>query len=186
MVSLAAIYDIFYYTPFFWYYSLLILYLVFIQERNGVEMKTTSDLITEEINGSLSKTSDEETRRYGSSREAISNKYAAIREQGRPASKLKAEEKNVASAYSVLGEGNTNSSSSAGAPSPGLASTWQTMKTGFQSFKANIGAKKFLPLRQTEENRVSRVSSSSPESLDDIFQRLKRPSLDQVIYNDED
>ncbi|XP_061336561.1 uncharacterized protein LOC133283681 isoform X1 [Gastrolobium bilobum] len=155
-----------------------------LMERNDAEMKTTSNLITEEINGSLSKTSKEETSRYGSSREAISNKYAAIREKGGPASKLKAEEKNVASAFSVVDEGNSNSSNSAGVPSSGLASTWQTMKTGFQSFKANMGAKKFLPLRQTQEDTVSRVSSS--ESLDDIFQKLKRPSKDQVIYNDED
>jgi hypothetical protein len=164
---------------------LLILYPVFLQGRNGVELKTTSDLITEEVNGGISKTLDEETRRYGTSREAISNKYAAIRGQGGPLSKLKAEEKNAAS-YSVLDEGNTtNSRNSAGAPSSGLASTWQTMKTGFQSFKSNIGAKKFLPIRQIqEENTVSRVSSS--ESLDDIFQRLKQPSLDQVTYNDED
>jgi hypothetical protein len=164
---------------------LLILCPVFLQGRNSVELKTTSDLITEEVNGGISKTLDEETRRYGSSREAISNKYAAIRGQGGPLSKFKAEEKNVAS-YSVLDEGNTtNSRNSAGAPSSGLASTWQTMKTGFQSFKSNIGAKKFLPIRQIqEENTVSRVSSS--ESLDDIFQRLKQPSLDQVTYNDED
>ncbi|CAI8598199.1 unnamed protein product [Vicia faba] len=153
------------------------------RERNGVEMKTT-DLITEEGNGGLTKTLDEETRRYGSSREAISNKYAAIRGQGGSLSKFKAEEKNAASAYSALDEGNTNSKSSAGAPSSGLASTWHTMKTGFQSFKSNIGAKKFLPIRQIQENTVSRVSSS--ESLDEIFQRLKRPSLDQVTYNDED
>ncbi|CAK8567281.1 unnamed protein product [Lathyrus sativus] len=153
------------------------------RERNGVEMKTT-DLITEEGNVGVTKTLDEETRRYGSSREAISNKYAAIRGQGGSLSKFKAEEKNTASAYSALDEGNTNSKSSAGAPSSGLASTWHTMKTGFQSFKSNIGAKKFLPIRQIQENAVSRVSSS--ESLDDIFQRLKRPSLDQVTYNDED
>lgn len=142
-------------------------------------MKTNSDVITEETNG-LSKSSREETSRYGSSREAISNKYAAIREQGGPASKRKAEEKNVASANSVLDKG----SNSGGAPSSGLASTWLNMKTGFQSFKANIGAKKFLPIRQIQESNVSRVSSS--ESLDEIFQRLKGTSLDQNTYNEED
>ncbi|XP_057434267.1 uncharacterized protein LOC130726963 isoform X1 [Lotus japonicus] len=149
-----------------------------LMERH-VEMKTNSDVITEETNG-LSKSSREETSRYGSSREAISNKYAAIREQGGPASKRKAEEKNVASANSVLDKG----SNSGGAPSSGLASTWLNMKTGFQSFKANIGAKKFLPIRQIQESNVSCVSSS--ESLDEIFQRLKGTSLDQNTYNEED
>ncbi|XP_027334110.1 LMBR1 domain-containing protein 2 homolog A isoform X2 [Abrus precatorius] len=152
-----------------------------LMERNDTEMKTTSNLITEETHRSLSKTSREDTSRYGSSREAISNKYAAIREQGGPASKLKAEEKK--SADSVLDEGNTSSTDSARVSSSGLVSTWQTMKTGFQNFKVNIGAKKFLPLRQIQENNISHDSSS--ESLDEIFLRLKRPSLDQTNYNDE-
>ncbi|KHN44358.1 LMBR1 domain-containing protein 2 like A [Glycine soja] len=150
-------------------------------ERNGAEMKPTSSLITDEVKGSLSKTSKEDTSR---SREAITKKYAVIREQGGPASKLKSEEKNVASADSLFDEGNTNSSNSSGGPSSGLTSTWQSMKTGFQSFKTNIGAKKFLPLRQIQENKGP--SDSSSESLDDIFQRLKRPTLHQSIYNDDD
>ncbi|KAH1196442.1 hypothetical protein AAZX31_18G014700 [Glycine max] len=150
-------------------------------ERNGAEMKPTSNLITDEINGRLSKTSKEDTSR---SREAITKKYAVVREQGRPASKLKSEEKNAASADSLSDEGNTNSSNSSGGSSSGLTSTWQSMKTGFQSFKVNIGAKKFLPLRQIQENTGS--SHSSSESLDDIFQKLKRPTLNQSIYNDDD
>ncbi|KAK7387532.1 hypothetical protein VNO78_28408 [Psophocarpus tetragonolobus] len=144
-------------------------------ERNGAEMKSTSNLITDEIN------SKEDTSRYGLSREAISKKYAVIREQGGSASKLKSEDKNLASG-ALSDAGNFNSSNSAGVPPTGLVSTWQTMKTGFQTFKANIGAKKFLPLRQ--ENKGSNDSSS--ESLDEIFQRLKRPSLNQSIYHDDD
>jgi hypothetical protein len=72
-----------------------------------------------------------------------------------------------------------------GGPSSGLASTWASMKTGFQSFKANVGAKKFLPLRQIQETKlVSRISSS--ESLDEIFQRLKRPSGDNRRSSSDD
>ncbi|KAE9604789.1 hypothetical protein Lal_00010903 [Lupinus albus] len=148
-------------------------------EKNGVEMKTTSNLITEEPYGSMSKHLKEETSRHGSSREAISNKYSAIREQSsRPT------EKNVAYANSMLDEGNTSSSNTAVVPSSGLASTWLNMKNGFQNFKANVGAKKFLPIRQTQEDNIS--SASSSESLDAIFKRLKKPSSEQVIYNDED
>ncbi|KAJ1379872.1 LMBR1-like membrane protein [Sesbania bispinosa] len=110
-----------------------------VQEKNGVEMKMkgTSTLTNAEINGSLPKTLKEETRRYSSSREAISSKYAAVREQSRLASKLKAEEKNIESAkIPLLDQGNTHSENTAG--TSGLVSTWQTMKTGFRSFKANI------------------------------------------------
>ncbi|KAI9113940.1 hypothetical protein K1719_015191 [Acacia pycnantha] len=153
-------------------------------ERNESEMKAKSSVTSEKMNGSPSKTLKEDTRR--SSREAIGNKYAAIREQSGQASKAKPEEKRITSAkVSLLDEGNTQSNNTARLPPSGLASTWQTMKNGFQTFKANIGTKKFMPLRQAEENNnMSRVSSS--ESLDEIFQKLKRPTLDQDLYHDED
>ncbi|XP_057417002.1 uncharacterized protein LOC130711419 isoform X2 [Lotus japonicus] len=149
-----------------------------IMEKNGVEMKGTSSIINSELNGSMSKTSKAETRRHSSSREAISNKYSAIRQQNRLASKLKADEENLESAkVSLLDQGNTYTGNSGGSSS--LVSTWQAMKTGFKSFKANVGDKGFLPMRQTQEYKSSGVSSSESESLDDIFQRLKRPSSDQ-------
>lgn len=153
-----------------------------IMEENVVEMKGTSTLINAEINGRLSKTLKEETRRYGSSREAISRKYAAVRQQSGQASELNAEERNLDSAkVSLLDKGNTHYDNTSG--TYGLGSTWQTLKKGFTSFKADIGgAKGVLPTRQTQQDRISRVSSS--ESLDDIFQRLKQPSMDQAFYND--
>lgn len=96
---------------------------------------------------------------------------------------MKPEEKNLTSSrVSLPDHSNTHSSNASG--TSGLASTWQTMKTGFQSFGANLGGKEFLPIRQTQEAKMSRVSSS--ESLDDIFQRLKRPALDQNIHNEND
>lgn len=153
-----------------------------IMEENDVEMKGTSPLINAEINGRLSKTLKEETRRYSSSSEAISRKYAGVRQQSGQASKLKTEERNLDSAkVSLLDKGNTHYGNTAG--TYGLGSTWQTLKKGFTSFKADIGgAKGFSPTRQTQQDRISRVSSS--ESLDDIFQRLKQPSMDQAFYND--
>ncbi|MBA0688516.1 hypothetical protein Goari_006296 [Gossypium aridum] len=54
-----------------------------------------------------------------------------------------------------------------------------------ESHSANIEAKRFLPLRQNQEVKliVPHLSSSNSESLDEIFQRLKRPSVD---HSDED
>ncbi|WJX47512.1 hypothetical protein P8452_34190 [Trifolium repens] len=142
-----------------------------IMEENGVEMKGTTKIMKEE------------TRRYSSSREAISSKYAAVRQQSGQASKLKAEIRNLDSAkVSLLDKGDTHYGNTSG--TSGLGSTWQTLKKGFTSFKADIGgAKGFLPIRQTQQDSISRVSSS--ESLDDIFQRLKKPSTDQAFYNDD-
>lgn len=153
-----------------------------VQEQNDVEMKGTSTLINAEINGRLSKTLKEETRRYSSSSEAISRKYAGVRQQSGQASKLKAEERNLDSAkVSLLDKGNTHYGNTSG--TYGLGSTWQTLKKGFTSFRADIGgAKGFLPTRQTQQDMISHVSSS--ESLDDIFLRLKQPSMDQAFYND--
>lgn len=71
-----------------------------------------------------------------------------------------------------------------GLSSSGLSSTWASMKTGFQNLKANVGAKKFLPLQQLQEAATFRTRASSSESLDEIFQRLKqRPSRDQNGLN---
>lgn len=157
-------------------------------DRTAVEMKATTSLINDGVKGSPSKPSKDETRKYGSHREAISNKYAAIREQSKQTSSntKKPVEQSIASAkVSLLDAGEPQPSSNpAGGPS-GLASKWESMKSGFQSFKANLGNKKFLPLRQIQETTlVPRVSSS--ESLDEIFQRLKRPSADHESNSDDD
>jgi hypothetical protein len=49
-----------------------------------------------------------------------------------------------------------------------------------------LGSKKFLPLRQ-DPGFVPNLNVSSPESLDDIFQRLKRrPANVPVDYLDDD
>ncbi|KAK7857295.1 lmbr1 domain-containing protein 2 like protein a [Quercus suber] len=156
--------------------------------RTTVEMKATTGLTHDCMHEIPSKSLKEEARRYSSSKEVISNKYAAIREQSRQkgSSNIEPVGKNIASAkVSLLDAGNLRSGNITGGPSSGLASTWESMKTGFQSFKTNIGAKKFIPLRQTQETKlVSRDSSS--ESLDEIFQRLKRPSTDHRSSGDED
>ncbi|KAF3439247.1 hypothetical protein FNV43_RR17523 [Rhamnella rubrinervis] len=156
-------------------------------DRIAVEMKATTSLITDGVKGSPSKSSKEGTHKYGSHKEAISNKYAAIREQSRQASSnMKPVENTISSAkVSLLNTGNPHPDNTTEGQPSGLASKWASMKSGFQSFKANLGAKKFTPLRQIQEsNLVSHVSSS--ESLDDIFQRLKRPSVDHATHSDND
>ncbi|CAI9260177.1 unnamed protein product [Lactuca saligna] len=56
-----------------------------------------------------------------------------------------------------------------------IASTWVSMKSNFQSFKAKMEAKKFIPLQQYQETQGSQGSS---DTLDDIFERLKKPPQD--------
>ncbi|EEF27859.1 conserved hypothetical protein [Ricinus communis] len=155
------------------------------QERTAVEMKSTTSSVTDAAKGSSSTPLKEEGRRYSSSRDAISNKYAAMREQSRHTN-TRPVEKSIASAkVSLLDAGNSESNNTTVGPSSGLATKWESMKNGFQSFKANIGAKRFLPLRQMQESKlVSRNSSS--ESLDEIFQRLKRPSNEHRSNSDDD
>ncbi|KAF2283937.1 hypothetical protein GH714_017380 [Hevea brasiliensis] len=152
-------------------------------DKTAVEMKATTSLVTDATKGSTSTPLKEEGSRYSTSKEAISNKYASLREQSRHANARPAE-KNIASAtVSLLDSGNSESSNTRG-PS-GLASKWESMKNGFQSFKANIGAKRFLPLRQIQDTKLFSHDSSS-ESLDEIFQRLKRPSNDYGSNSDDD
>jgi hypothetical protein len=155
-------------------------------------MKMSSSYDIDTLKGSSSK--DDMSRKYGSAREAITNKYAAIREQQNkhsPSSMTKPE--NMASAkVSLLETDNSGPSNGQGSgePSSRLASTWRNMKLGIQSFKENVATKKFLPLRQSPETTALTstrvVTSSVPQSLDEIFQRLKNRSVEHSPYLDDD
>lgn len=152
-----------------------------------VEMKVTTSLVNDGMKGSASKPSKEDARKYSTSREAISNKYAAMRELSRQALSTKPVEQNIASTKVSLLDTGKSSDDTTGGPSSALASKWESMKTSFQSFRANMGSKRFLPLHQNQDTKlVSRADSSDSESLDEIFQRLKRPSSQQENYADED
>ncbi|XP_015689542.1 LMBR1 domain-containing protein 2 homolog A-like isoform X2 [Oryza brachyantha] len=126
--------------------------------------------------------------KYANNRETIATKYSAIREQSRqPVKPLKKEISSTS--VSLLEEGSSEQRSNTGAPvssSAGISQTWATMKIGFQNFKANMGSKKFIPLRQ-DPGFAPHSNVSSPESLDEIFQKLKRrPAGLPVDYLDDD
>ncbi|KAK4264948.1 hypothetical protein QN277_026061 [Acacia crassicarpa] len=109
-----------------------------LMERNGVEMRANSYL-HEKMNGNPSRTRKDETRKYSLSKEAISNKYASLREKNGQTSRLRPEDNNIASTtVPLLDQGDTDCDNTSGVVSSGLTSTWQTMKSGFQNFKANI------------------------------------------------
>lgn len=105
-----------------------------------------------------------EAAQPGSSRESIGKKYTALR------TKTSNQERDV---DSIDNRSTKAAFSQSNEPSSQVASTWESVKTGFQKLKSNIDAKKFVPLRQIHEATHSRVSSS--ESLDEIFERIKRP-----------
>lgn len=65
--------------------------------------------------------------------------------------------------------------------SPRIASTWESMKMGFQNFKSRIDAKRFIPLGQVQDDHVP-----SSESLDKIFERIRQPSGRHTSYGDDD
>jgi hypothetical protein len=62
------------------------------------------------------------------------------------------------------------------------SSTWAAMKTGLLNFKANMGSKRFFRLSQSSSLGTN---ASATESLDEIFQKLKRHSSN-VDYLDDD
>lgn len=136
-----------------------------------VEMKESSDFIKDDKMGSTSSVG-----KYSSTKEAMSNKYTAIREQTKSTSNSKPVESFASAKVSLLDANNPQSSSNTRVPL-GLANKWAFMKQGFQSFKDKIEAKRLLPLRQVPETSLPSLGPSS-ESLDEIFQRLKRPADD--------
>ncbi|XP_019182862.1 PREDICTED: LMBR1 domain-containing protein 2 homolog A [Ipomoea nil] len=155
-------------------------------DRSGFEMKT-SDSNKEDLKGSSSRHPKSEARRYSGSKEAISSKYAALKEQSKPA--VNTEQANVPSTkVSLLDAGTSKPIDSVKGPTGLLAARWASMKAGLQTFKTNLEAKgfpplrqvgEFVPLRQSQDTPyLSRLSSSSSESLDEIFQKLKRPAAE--------
>ena len=66
-----------------------------------------------------------------------------------------------------------DSPNTSAAPSSVLASKWESMMHGFKILRSNIDSKGFLPLSNAQGSTLN--SKSSSESLDDIFERLKRP-----------
>ncbi|KAL6554865.1 hypothetical protein OROGR_006123 [Orobanche gracilis] len=146
---------------------------------NKIVMNVKSDLRKDDVKGSSS------NPRSKGSKEAISS--TARREQNKSAPNTNPVESMSSTKVSLLNANTSQPSSNNHGGTSGLASKWASMKQGFQTFKANIEAKKFLPLRQVQETQMlTRVSSS--ESLDEIFQRLKRPSQDhdRRCSDDED
>ncbi|KAK8627012.1 hypothetical protein V6N13_134641 [Hibiscus sabdariffa] len=101
-------------------------------------------------------------------REAIVKKHYTIREQNKQAST--SEELTP-----------FNSATRPPPPPERSGSKWESMKPGLLTFNSVLEVKKYLPLSQTEENTKSSFASSS-ESLDEIFQRLKQPTLDLRDY----
>lgn len=123
-------------------------------------------------------TKSEIARRYGTGREAITNKYAAMREQ----KKKQDLTENILSAKVSLLESENFGRESSSSSSSGLASTWRNMKLGLQSFKDNATNKSYLPLRQISEASSPRM----PNSLEEIFQRLRNRSVEHQHYIGDD
>ncbi|XP_047333996.1 LMBR1 domain-containing protein 2 homolog A-like [Impatiens glandulifera] len=109
--------------------------------------------------------------RNETTRESMGKKYASIRTQQAK------QEINAGLIENPIAE----------PPATGIASsTWESMKTGLQSLKTNIGgAKKFLPLKQVQDPAHYGGNSSSTESLDEIFQRLRRPTAEHRSIRDD-
>ncbi|XP_057495768.1 uncharacterized protein LOC130780780 [Actinidia eriantha] len=148
----------------------------------AVEMKATTSLIEDEQRDILKPSRGE--AQHQTTRESIGRKYTAVRtQQSKQQTSQNLMEKGASSLNTDLSDAGNSQNTTVGS-STGLASTWESMKTGFQSFKSNIGAKKFLPLRQVQDTKHFRVSSS--ESLDEIFHRLKQPTTDHRSYGHDD
>lgn len=154
-------------------------------------MKTSDS--NEDIKGSSSRPPKSEVRRYSGSKEAISSKYAAMKEQSKPT--VNTEKANVPPAkVSLLNAGTSEPSNSVKGPT-GFAARWASMKAGLQTFKTNLEAKGFPPLRQVGEFVPLRQSQDTPhhlprlsssESLDEIFQKLKRPAAEHNNHSDDE
>lgn len=109
--------------------------------------------------------------RDNSNKEFLTRKYEALR-----ANQPKKESISNSGTSNISSPDIDKYQSMGSAQSSKIASTWTSMKSNFQNFKSNMEARRFIPLRQVQDTQLSQVSSS--ESLDEIFEKLKRPLQD--------
>ncbi|KAL1831753.1 hypothetical protein ACET3Z_001404 [Daucus carota] len=114
--------------------------------------------------------------------EIIGKKYKAVRSHQKEDEMDPSSSVNRPSVESSNDGGDTSNTTSTSQSR--VTATWETMKTGFQSIKTNIEAKKFLYLRESDENNLKESpEASKTESLDEIFDNLKRPARDRRKYS---
>uniref|UniRef100_A0A0C9S2R0 TSA: Wollemia nobilis Ref_Wollemi_Transcript_18715_2611 transcribed RNA sequence n=1 Tax=Wollemia nobilis TaxID=56998 RepID=A0A0C9S2R0_9CONI len=153
--------------------------------KSGAELKVA---LTKDVKGSHSKIMKEDYQTLGS-KGAIASKYAALREHqtkpsNLPSGLVQQERQDVRPPVQHGNSGDIlNSRNQFDIPS-GLTTKWQSMKSSFQNIKASIGARRFAPLRQSQEREQVRPQTSTTETLDTIFERLKRRKED--YENNED
>ncbi|XP_040957796.1 LMBR1 domain-containing protein 2 homolog A [Gossypium hirsutum] len=138
-----------------------------------IEPGSNNTQMTSAVIGTMSqqfKPLNEEVQ-HVTSRETIIKNHSSTREH---------QKKQASNTTSTLEE-STSFKSVIRPTSEKLSLKWESMMSSLVNFKSILEVKNYLPLRQTEENTLSSVASSS-ESLDDIFQRLKRPTLDLRDY----
>ncbi|VAI84265.1 unnamed protein product [Triticum turgidum subsp. durum] len=114
------------------------------------------------------------------------HKYSSITEQHSSQQSVKQVKEETRPTSALLEAGDSENPSPASVvpdPSAGTASRWASMKAGFRSFKSSMSSKRLLP------SSLSRTSSSTSDSLDEIFRGLKRHSSNpraDVEYLDDD
>lgn len=159
---------------------------IFYDESSDLESAKNSTVAVDKksnasLNGDVDKLSGEDSLNGDGDKlsgEDISKKYKAVRTHQTPDEMKQDSSLNRISAESSNDAGETSASQSR------VAAAWETMKTGFQSIKTSIEAKKFLPLRESNENTLKESpGTAKTESLDEIFDNLKRPARDRKKYS---
>ncbi|WVZ26441.1 hypothetical protein V8G54_004985 [Vigna mungo] len=118
----------------------------------------------------------EENEDYDRSRKFGNRKYAALRTNlNEEVSRKDLTQEGVSSSFTSDGNDSqiTSSAPSSSSSSSVLASRWESMMHGFKSLRSNIDSKRFIPISNAPESILN--SKPSPDSLDEIFERLKHP-----------
>lgn len=136
-----------------------------------------SDRNTSRVNGGLKPGQKEEYRNAYASRSSTAAKYISGKNKGL----LNTSESTRATQSSLdFISKRGNPSPPVGAQPNAAASNftaglkWENFKSGFQDLKSNLAGKRFAPLRQIDETHPARLQSSPSDTLESIFENLKR------------
>ena len=132
------------------------------------------DKNTPRANININSTQREDSRNAYANRSSTAAKYISGKNKSQltptePRSHLKSTDSTTINAYTE------------GVDTDTAGSRWDYFKSSFQDLKFSLAGKRFAPLRQFDESHPPKPQSSSSETLDYIFENLRRKPSDRDL-----
>ena len=142
--------------------------------KDGLQSQSQAvfDKSTPRANSNINSTQREDSRNAYVNRSSTAAKYISGKNKlpltpTESRSHLKSTDSSIINAFTETADTDTT------------GSRWDYFKSSFQDLKFTLAGKRFAPLRQFDESHPPKPQSSSSETLDYIFENLRRKPSDR-------